>query len=36
MMRGRTAEEIADLALHLAGVTYTTGRAYAIDGGWSL
>lgn len=29
-------EEIADLAVHLAGATYTTGQAYAIDGGWSL
>ena len=31
-----TPEEIADLAVHLAGATYTTGQAYAIDGGWSL
>lgn len=29
-------EEIAALAVHLAGATYTTGQAYAIDGGWSL
>ncbi len=29
-------EEIAALALHLAGATYTTGQAYNIDGGWSL
>ena len=29
-------EEIADLAVHLAGATYTTGQAFAIDGGWSL
>lgn len=29
-------DEIADLAVHLAGATYTTGQAYAIDGGWSL
>jgi 2-keto-3-deoxy-L-fuconate dehydrogenase len=27
-------EEIADLALYLAGATYTTGVAYVIDGGW--
>jgi len=31
-----TPEEIADLAVYLAGATYTTGQAYAIDGGWSL
>lgn len=31
-----TPEEIADLAVHLAGATYTTGQAYAIDGGWTL
>ena len=31
-----TPEEIADLAVHLAGATYTTGQAFAIDGGWSL
>ncbi len=31
-----TAEEIADLAVHLAGATYTTGQAYAIDGGWTI
>ena len=30
-----TPEEIADLAVYLAGATYTTGQAYAIDGGWS-
>lgn len=29
-------EEIADLAVHLANATYTTGQAYNIDGGWSL
>ncbi len=29
-------EEIADLAVHLAGATYTTGQAYNIDGGWSI
>ena len=31
-----TPEEIADLAVHLAGATYTTGQAYAIDGGWAM
>ncbi|OLP62003.1 NAD(P)-dependent oxidoreductase [Xaviernesmea oryzae] len=36
MGRLGTAEEIADLAVHLAGATYTTGQAYCIDGGWSL
>jgi 2-keto-3-deoxy-L-fuconate dehydrogenase len=30
------AEEIADLAVYLAGATYTTGQAYAIDGGWTI
>ncbi len=30
------AEEIADLAVHLAGATYTTGQAYNIDGGRSI
>ena len=30
-----TPEEIADLAVYLAGATYTTGQAYAIDGGWT-
>lgn len=30
-----TAQEIADLVLHLAGATYTTGQAYVIDGGWT-
>ena len=29
-------EEIADLAVYLAGATYTTGQAYAIDGGWTI
>ena len=28
-------EEIADLAVYLAGATYTTGQAYNIDGGWT-
>ena len=36
MGRIGAAEEIADLAVHLAGATYTTGQAVAIDGGWSL
>ena len=30
-----TPEEIADLAVHLAGATYTTGQVYIIDGGWT-
>lgn len=29
-------EEIADLAVYLAGATYTTGQALCIDGGWSI
>lgn len=29
-------EEIADLAVYLAGATYTTGQAVAIDGGWTI
>ncbi|MDG4901823.1 MULTISPECIES: SDR family oxidoreductase [unclassified Mesorhizobium] len=36
MGRLGTAEEIADLAVYLAGATYTTGQAYNIDGGWSI
>ncbi len=36
MGRLGTPEEIADLAVYLAGATFTTGRAYAIDGGWAL
>ncbi|MFT0862172.1 SDR family oxidoreductase [Ancylobacter sp. G4_0304] len=31
-----TPEEIADLAVYLAGATYTTGQAFAIDGGWVM
>jgi len=27
-------EEIADLAVYLAGATYTTGQTHVIDGGW--
>jgi len=34
MGRLGTPEEIADLAVYLAGATYTTGQAYVIDGGW--
>lgn len=30
------AEEIAELAVHLAGATYTTGQAICIDGGWTI
>lgn len=29
-------EEIADLAVYLAGATYTTGQACNIDGGWTV
>jgi 2-keto-3-deoxy-L-fuconate dehydrogenase len=29
-------EEIAELVVYLAGATYTTGQAYAIDGGWTI
>lgn len=36
MGRLGTPEEIADLAVYLAGATYTTGQAYAIDGGWAI
>ncbi|EKF42136.1 short-chain dehydrogenase/reductase SDR [Nitratireductor indicus C115] len=36
MGRLGTAEEIADLVVHLAGATYTTGQAYVIDGGWTI
>lgn len=35
MGRLGTPEEIAELALYLATATYTTGQAYAIDGGWA-
>ena len=31
-----TPEEIADLAVYLAGATYTTGQALTIDGGWTI
>lgn len=30
-----TPEEIADLAVHIAGATYTTGQVHIIDGGWT-
>ena len=36
MGRLGTPEEIAELAVYLAGATYTTGQAYAIDGGWTI
>ncbi|MCA0257562.1 MAG: SDR family oxidoreductase [Proteobacteria bacterium] len=36
MGRLGTPEEIADLAVYLAGATYTTGQAVGIDGGWSI
>ncbi|MBD0415398.1 SDR family oxidoreductase [Oryzicola mucosus] len=36
MGRLGSPEEIADLAVYLAGATYTTGQAYAIDGGWTI
>lgn len=36
MGRLGTPEEIADLAVYLANATYTTGQAYAIDGGWTI
>lgn len=29
-------EEIADLVVHLAAATYTTGQIHVIDGGWTL
>jgi 2-keto-3-deoxy-L-fuconate dehydrogenase len=31
-----TPEEIADLAVHLAGATFTTGQTHIIDGGWVM
>jgi len=36
MGRLGTPEEIADLAVYLAGATYTSGQAYVIDGGWTI
>ena len=35
MGRIGAAEEIADLAVYLAGATYTTGQIHVIDGGWA-
>lgn len=31
-----TPDEIADLAVYLAGATYTSGQAVVIDGGWTI
>ncbi len=36
MGRIGSPEEIADLAVHLSNATFTTGQAYAIDGGWTI
>jgi 2-keto-3-deoxy-L-fuconate dehydrogenase len=36
MGRLGTPEEIADLAVYLAGASYTTGQAYAVDGGMTI
>ena len=36
MGRIAAAEEIADLAVYLAGATYTTGQAHCVDGGWTI
>jgi 2-keto-3-deoxy-L-fuconate dehydrogenase len=36
MGRLGSPEEIADLAVYLAGATYSTGQAYTIDGGWTI
>ena len=36
MGRLGTPEEIAALAVYLAGATYTTGQAYAVDGGMTI
>ena len=35
MGRIGTPEEIANLVVHLAGATYTTGQTHLIDGGWA-
>ncbi|THD48379.1 MAG: SDR family oxidoreductase [Bradyrhizobium sp.] len=35
MGRLGTPEEVAELALYLAGATYSTGHIYLIDGGWT-
>ncbi len=29
-------EEVADLAVYLAGAIYTTGQIHVIDGGWAI
>jgi 2-keto-3-deoxy-L-fuconate dehydrogenase len=36
MGRLGTPEEIAELAVYLASASYTSGQAYAIDGGWTI
>lgn len=36
MGRIAEAQEVADLAVYLAGATYTTGQACCVDGGWTL
>lgn len=36
MGRLGTPEEIANLAVYIAGATYTSGQAFAIDGGWTI
>jgi 2-keto-3-deoxy-L-fuconate dehydrogenase len=36
MGRIGTPEEIADLAVYLAGATYTSGQACSVDGGWTI
>lgn len=36
MGRIADAEEVADLAVYLAGATYSTGQALCVDGGWTI
>ncbi|TCL71433.1 SDR family oxidoreductase [Rhizobium sp. BK251] len=36
MGRLGTPEEIAELAVYIAGATYTSGQAFSIDGGWTI
>lgn len=36
MGRLGTPDEIANLAVYIAGATYTSGQAFAIDGGWTI